>query len=347
LLVLFVLWLGVSPLFSFHPEREFDYWITAFKIQIMGLAALILVGNRADLHRLVWVLALSIGFYSIKGGLFTIATGGSYRVWGPADSFIEENNSLALATIMTVPLFRYLQLQSENKWLKRGCLAALVLSTFSALGSQSRGGLLALLAMTGFLWLKSRKKLVFGLLLLVALPFALMLMPESWYERMSTIQTYDQDTSALARINSWHTAWNVALARFPIGGGFSMWSPEVFSRYAPNPGIVFVAHSIYFQVLGEHGFMGLFLFFAVFVLAWLNGGWIVRATRERPDLTWARDLAAMCQVSIIGYAVGGAFLSLTYFDLPYYIVIILIVLRRLVRIELDKPLIPGEIGTMP
>jgi probable O-glycosylation ligase (exosortase A-associated) len=154
---------------------------------------------------------------------------------------------------------------------------------------------------------------------------------------MATIQTYDQDASALARINSWWTAWNLAVDRFPIGGGFAMYTPDVFALYAPHPEIVFVAHSIYFQILGEHGFVGLALFLAVFGLSWLNGSWIVRNTNGRPDLAWAQDLAAMCQVSLIGFAVGGAFLSLTYFDLPYYIVISLIVLRILVKRELAAP----------
>lgn len=105
-------------------------------------------------------------------------------------------------------------------------------------------------------------------------------------------------------------------------------------RYAPDPTQVLVAHSIYFQILGQHGFIGLALFLMVFGFTWLNFSWIVRSAKVMADMEWARDLAAMCQVSLVGYAVGGAFLNLTYFDLPYYIVVISIVLRRLVRLEL-------------
>jgi putative inorganic carbon (hco3(-)) transporter len=80
----------------------------------------------------------------------------------------------------------------------------------------------------------------------------------------------------------------------------------------------------------------LFLYILMFGLAWLNGGWVLRNTKQIPELAWARDLAAMCQVSLVGFAVGGAFLSLTYFDLPYYIIVILIVLRGLVMQQLAK-----------
>ena len=160
-------------------------------------------------------------------------------------------------------------------------------------------------------------------------------MPESWTERMSTIRTYEQDASAMGRINAWIMTWNLAVDRFPIGGGFAIWEPDVYLRYAPDPSMVLVAHSIYFHILGQHGFMGLGLFLLVFGFAWLNARWVIANTRNRADLTWARDLAAMCQVTLVGYAVGGAFLSMTYFDLPYYIVVVLILLRGFVMRDLQ------------
>lgn len=337
-LVLFVLWLGVSPLFSFHPDQEFALWIQPIKIQFMILIALFLVGTRDQLHKLTWVLALSVGFFGIKGGVFTIVSAGNHRVWGPVGSFIADNNTLALAIIMAVPLFRYLQLHSNNPWVRRGCAAAIILCVVSAIGSQSRGAFLALAAMGFFLLMKSRQKGLITVLMLAALPIAWWLMPESWSNRMSTIQTYDEDASAMGRINSWWMAWNLAVDRFPIGGGFSITSSDVFARYAPDPTRVLVAHSIYFQILGHHGFVGLALFLLIFGFAWLNAGWVMRNTKGHPGLLWARDLAAMCQVSLIGYAVGGAFLNLTYFDLPYYIVVILVVLRSLVKQYLEMPI---------
>jgi probable O-glycosylation ligase (exosortase A-associated) len=199
--------------------------------------------------------------------------------------------------------------------------------------------------MGAFLFMKTRNKGLIAVVMLLGGPIAFVLMPGQWFDRMSTIETYDKDASALGRINAWHTAWNLAVDRFPIGGGFAMYEPDVFARYAPNPRDLHAAHSIYFQILGEHGFVGLLLFLGIFGFTWMNGSWIVRKAKERADLEWARDLAAMCQVSLIGYAVGGAFLSLTYFDLPYYLVVILLVLRRIVSAELaagkDKVEVPA------
>ena len=335
-LILFVLWLGVSPLFSFRPDLEFEKWLQPTKIIFMALMAMVLVGNRDQLQKLVWVLALSVGAFGIKGGLFTLASGGSYRVWGPPGGAISDNNSLAVALVMTVPLFRYLQLHSSNKWIKRATIAAMALCAISAIGSQSRGAFLAMGAIGVFLWTKSRQKGLIGLLVIAALPIAWFAMPESWTARMSTIQTYDQDASALGRINAWHMAWNLAVDRFPIGGGFAVDNADVFLRYAPDPTNILVAHSIYFQVLGQHGFMGLALFLMVFGFTWLNFGWVVRNTKAVTGMEWAHDLAAMSQVTLTGYAVGGAFLNLAFFDLPYYLVVISVILRGLVRAGLRE-----------
>ncbi|UCV17324.1 putative O-glycosylation ligase, exosortase A system-associated [Ferribacterium limneticum] len=336
LLIFFVLWLGVSPLFSFHTELEFEMWLKPIKVLFMCLVALLLVGSREQVHQVIWILALSVGFYGVKGGIFTILTAGAHRVWGPDGTFIADNNTLALAIVMTVPLFRYLQLHSTNKWVRLGCLAAIILCVVSAFGSQSRGAFLALTAMGSFLFIKSRNKGLIAVLVLIAIPMVLMFMPESWFARMQTMKEYEQDQSAMGRINAWWMAWNLAVDRFPIGGGFAVYALDVFARYAPDPSNLKVAHSIYFQILGEHGFGGLALFLLIFILSWSNGAWVVRNAKGGGELLWAYDLAAMCQVSLIGYAVGGAFLSLTYFDLPYYIVIVLIVLRGMVKSALNK-----------
>lgn len=335
-LIIFVLWLGVSPLFSFHLDEELARWLQPIKIIFMTLVALVIVGNREQLQKLVWTLVLSLGFFGIKGGLFTIATGGSYRVYGPPGGAISDNNGLALALTMIIPLFRYLQLHAENIWARRACLAGMILCAVSAIGSQSRGAFLALGAIGIFFWVKSRKKGLIGLLALAALPIAWFLMPESWSERMTSIGSYNTEGSAMGRINAWTMAWNLAVDRFPIGGGFAVDNADVFLRYAPDPTNVLVAHSIYFQVLGQHGFAGLALYLTVLIFTWLNFGWIVRHSKAVTGMEWARDLAAMSQVCLIGYATGGAFLNMAYFDLFYYIVAISIILRGLVKLEIIK-----------
>jgi probable O-glycosylation ligase (exosortase A-associated) len=306
------LWMCVSPLFPIAGKEDYDLWLRALKMIFMVLVAFAVVGTREELDKLVWVLTMSVAFFGIKGGLFVVATAGSYRVWGPAGSYIEENNALAIALLSAIPLLRYLHLQARKFWLRQALLASMFLCFFSAVGSYSRGALIAMVAMGAYFWVKGRQKVLVGVIVVAAIPVMFSVMPDRWVERMTTIQSYSEDRSAQGRINAWWNAWNLARDRFPIGGGFNIYVPQVFARYSPIPEYVHAAHSIYFQILGEHGFGGLALYLLIFGAAWWNGGWVIRRARDRPDLAWARDLGAMIQVSLIAFGVGGAFLSLTY-----------------------------------
>jgi len=315
-----------------------------------------LLNTRRHVHTLMWILAGSVAFYGVKGGLFTLRGGGEDLVWGPLGSFIEDNNSLALATVMTIPLLRYLQLQAKRRWVRYTLLAAMLLCGLSALGSHSRGALLAIGAMLAILCFKSRAKVLTSLGLLLLVPIAIGFMPEKWEERMLSIQSYDEDASAMGRINAWSMAYNLAKDRPLTGGGFEIYTPEVFARYAPNPTDLHAAHSIYFQMLGEHGFVGLFLFLLLGLVVWRDASWIDRHARRREGWQWACDLARMVQVSLVGYAVGGTFLNLGYYDVPYYLMAAVVLTRTLVEKQLRsadqaapaaprqalRPMAPGE-----
>ena len=134
----------------------------------------------------------------------------------------------------------------------------------------------------------------------------------------------------MGRINAWKMAYNLACDRF-FGGGFEIYDRTVFALYAPMPDDVHAAHSIYFQALGEHGFMGLGLYILLAVLTWRKAAWILKATTGMDEFKWAANLARMIQVSMVGFAVGGAFLSLLYYDVPYYLMAIVVSTAALVE----------------
>lgn len=329
-LMLFMLWVCITYPFSFSTGDSYSMLTRVLKIDFMILVALVVLHTRKHIELLVWVLVFSLGFYGVKGGLFTLATGGSYRVWGPPGSFIEGNNEVALALIMTIPLMFYLREQASKIWQRHAWLGAMMLCAIAAIGSQSRGALLAIVAMLALLWLRGRQKMLFGLLIVLGGVLLLAFMPDAWHERMDTISTYKSDASAMGRINAWWMTWNLARDHF-FGGGFAIYDLTTFRLYAPEPENVHAAHSIYFQVLGEHGFIGLFLFLAMWLATWRSAGWLRRNAAGDTHTDWAAMLGAMCQVSLLGYAVGGAFLSLAYFDLPYNLVVLVVLARRWVE----------------
>jgi putative inorganic carbon (hco3(-)) transporter len=335
LLLIFVGWMFFTTFFAFYPELAWKHWDKVWKVQLMVFLTAMIIKERQHLHWMIWIIALSLGYYGVKGGIFTIVHGGVYRVQGPAGTFFGGNNEMALVLAMLVPLIRYLHLQATQNWVRWGLASAMVLSGVAAIGSQSRGGMLAMAAMGLFLWLKSRHKVAMAIYITLTVAIMVSVMPQEWYDRMYTIKAYQEDSSAQGRINSWHTAFNVAKDRI-TGGGFEMFKPPTFRQYAPNPHRAHDVHSIYFEVMGEHGFIGFGMFILLAVLTWLRANQVIRECKNDPQRKWAADLAAMIQVSLVGYGAGGAFLGLAYFDLTYHLVIILLLGAKFAGV-LGKP----------
>jgi probable O-glycosylation ligase (exosortase A-associated) len=330
-LLLLVLWMTFTTFFAFYPQLAWTQWEKVMKIMLMVFITPLVINDRHKLRLLVWVIVLSLGFYGIKGGIFTILHGGVYRVQGPEGSFIGGNNELALALLMTIPLMRYLQLTEPRRILRLGLAAGMTLTALAAIGSQSRGALVGAAVMGTIFWWKSRNKFTTAFLVVLAAGLVYLIMPPQWYERMQTIQTYEEDASAQGRINAWWTAYNVAKARL-TGGGFEMFQRPTFALYAPEPDNVHDVHSIYFEQLGEHGFPGLALWLLLGFLTWRTGSWVIRRAKNDPQRKWAADLAAMGQVTLMAYYAAGAFLGLSYFDL-YYHVLMLIILSKVILLK--------------
>jgi len=322
----FILWMTLSWLLGLGVAEDYEQWKKVLKINGMVLVGLMILHSRKHIVAMMWVCAGSLALLGAKGGFFTLLNGGNYRVWGPEGSFIGGNNEFALALVVTIPLLRFLQLQVKHWFVKYALAATMLLCAAAALGSHSRGALLAIAAMTLTLWWRGKRKFGMGLLLvLIAVPLVAF-MPDTWSNRMLTIQTYEEDASAMFRISAWWSAWNSAF-HYPFGVGFNSARAELFARFSPYPDVVLAAHSIYFQVLGNHGFIGLALFMAVWISTWLSAGWLRTRKNLAPQEQWCADLGAMCQVALVGYAAGGAFLSLAYFDLPYNIMAMVVLTR--------------------
>ena len=346
---LFMGWMTVSWLMGLDIKGDYIQWTKVMKIDLMVLVGLMVLHSKKHVIALAWVSAGSLALLGVKGGIFTLLGGGAERVWGPPGSFIEDNNEFGLALIMTIPIVRFLQLQVRNAWGKRALLVAMLLCATAALGTQSRGALLAISAMALLLWWRSRNRFVGGALILLTSASLLSFMPESWFNRMHTIDNYQQDGSALGRLSAWSNAWHLAFD-YPFGVGFNAGRQELFDKYSSAPEVgARAAHSIYFQVLGNHGFGGLALFLLFLFLTWRCASWLRTHASRIPEAHWCADLGAMVQVSLMGYLVGGAFLSLAYFDLPYDLMIMVVVARVWVTSKAwtREPVYPPGWRTLP
>jgi probable O-glycosylation ligase (exosortase A-associated) len=334
LMAVFAAWVSFTTLFAAYPEHAQAKWDRTIKILLLnGFVTLGLITTRQRLDALIWVMVLSLGFFALRGAAFTLLTGGIYRLQGPSSSFIADNNSFGVALLMTIPLLRYLQLTARRRWMRWGLAIPLVCLLIAVLGTYSRGAVVGLAVTVVALLVKSRHRMRLALLAGVALAGAVQLMPEHWHERVASILAYKEDASAQARIESWRYALDVVREHPVVGGGF-----EIFrgNEVATSAGYR-AAHSIYFEALAEHGYVGLALFLALGIGAYVSAGSVIRRARDEQDLSWAADLAGMVQVSLAAYATAGLFLSLATFDLYYHLVSIVVITQALVR----QSLAPG------
>jgi len=336
MLLVFILWMLFTTFYAFYPDLAWEQWGKVWKIMLMTYVTMMLINTRQKLDWLVWVIVLSLGLYGVKGGIFTILTGGSFRVQGPLGSFISGNNEMGLALIMIIPLMRYLQLQAKNFWIGQGLSVSMLLTAIAAIGSQSRGALIGMAVMGSFLAIKSRNKFVILLFLLVGIASVATIMPQEWRDRISTIKNYEEDDSAQGRLNAWATAFNLAKHR-ATGGGFETFQPGLYYLYGDHTKKLSStdAHSIYFEVMAEHGFVGFAMFMLLAWFTWNTGSRMRRLARKGEETRWGADLASMLQVSLMGYASAGAFLGLAYFDLYYTLIAIMVVGNILVKDQIQ------------
>ncbi len=326
----FIFWMNVSTFMAIDRPYSMLEWDRTMKIMLFAVLTMILIRNKKQMNALIWTVVLSLGFFGVKGGFFSIITGGNYLVWGPPGSFINGNNALGLALTMTMPLMLYLFQQSEDKRIKWALLAMMALTALAVLTTHSRGAFLALGTMGVVFWYYSSRKFLIGIVLVVVAIFMWNLMPEAWHERIFSIGSYQEDGSALGRINAWYFAVNLANDYPLTGGGFGTFMPELFQLYAPEPDDFHDAHSIYFEVLAEHGYVGLVMFLMIGAGTIISSARTISIAKKREDLKWVAALSRMIIVSLCAYSVGGAFLGLAYFDLYWHFVATTIILRSIV-----------------
>ncbi|MGZ8940866.1 MAG: putative O-glycosylation ligase, exosortase A system-associated, partial [Limisphaerales bacterium] len=327
-IILFMLWMGVSQIFSLRPEYSWYYFNEFIRVMIFVYLSMILVRTKARIHAMVLILCISIGFYSVKGGIFTILTGGGHHVLGPMMTMIADRNHMGGAAVFILPLLNYIRMQTEVFWIRILFLFSIVLTVFAALGTHSRGAFIALALIAVPFWWRSRHRLMLAVVLLPLAVGALNFMPESWSARMQSIAAAGEDSSFQGRVDAWIIATEIALRNPLTGGGFRVaYLQDVADAYLSEPRQARAAHSIYFEILGSMGFVGLALFVSIIVLAFRNASWIRRHTKDQSSLQWARDLASMAQISLMAYCIAGAALSLEFWEGPWLMFVILARLR--------------------
>jgi len=339
--VLFAIWVTITSCFALAPDSMvWSKWLETEKILFMCLVGYALTTTRDRLNQLIWAVVLALGVWGVKGAIVSLLHGGT-MIHGPDQGRNADNNHFAVALILILPLLLYRWQLAVDRRLRWGLMAMTALVTLACVFTYSRGGLLGLLAAATVFSLRSRAKLPAALVVLAIGLCIYAFAPKAWFNRMGTIETYQEDASAGARLTMWQRSLRIAANHPVMGGGFNVlyWpnavNPLLIGTTIPRMTQGRAAHSSYFEVLTEHGYIGLALFLVIGIYSWLNCSWLARLTRERSDLAWANLLGRTGQAALVGYWVAGAFASLAYLDEYWGIVFMFDAARRIVAREIS------------
>ena len=339
ILAMLTIWLSLSTYFSPGQASSMETLTSFIKVLALVLMVNFLLYKKSRLIAFIGIIVLSIGYWGIKGGLTLIGGGGVFT--GPEKSMIGDRNHLALAVALSIPLMNFFRIHLANRWLSLGFAGAMLLSAMSVVASQSRGGFVALLVAAVGLWFVSQKKargliagvLAFGLIFAFA--------SDKWWDRIETIQSAEQDSSFQGRLDAWKIAINIANDRVFGLGLRNIQNRVLAAPYVPPDSKgARAAHSIYFEVLSDAGWVALFLFLAFYLSAVWEGERAKRIARNYVEMAWIYNLTCMIQISLLVYAVGGAALSMAYWGIPLILAISLAILRRMAvaaRREIEAP----------
>jgi probable O-glycosylation ligase (exosortase A-associated) len=281
-------WFGITsmlstsnPVFVHHTADTWQHLGDVSKVLLMTVAMIVAVDSFERLRILVIVTASCFGLYVLKSLPFIILTGGAFRLYGPPKSMIADNNDFGLALNMTLPLFFFLA-QAETDRRLKWLFGFFCLITIPAIFfTYSRGAVFGLVVIGLLLCLRMKGRVLLIPVVLIAVAIAAVFAPEGWRQRMNPDNAVD--ASARERFNAWAFSWNLA-QDYPIaGGGLSTFTPELFGRYAPVVQDIHGPHSVYFGVLAEHGFTGLFLYLGLVVSCLASLLRLARAARHYED----------------------------------------------------------------
>jgi probable O-glycosylation ligase (exosortase A-associated) len=323
LFVLLLIWFTVTTLLTPDvPHAAKDQWIKVMKIYAGIFPTFFLINSKEKLKWLIITIALSFGLIGMKGGIFALATGFNYRVWGPDNTFYGGNNEIALALNITLPLLILCAKEFKNKRVKAFFYGTFILSICSVIASRSRGAFLTLCAVLFALIVTSKRKRLAVPVLLIGLILFVPRLPDVWTARMETLHNIEEDASAMGRIGAWKYAYHRALANPVTGGGF-----ETFRMYVRD------VHSAYFEILGEHGFVALTFWISLLFGTMIALERLRKQALSIEELQWMPAYARAVQLSLFAYAVGGAFLGAAYWDIFYHLVSLCVIMKVLLHKE--------------
>jgi putative inorganic carbon (HCO3(-)) transporter len=342
-------WVTCTLIWAQAPDPAWEKWDWAFKTLAFSAFIPYVIRSRVQIEAFVQVYVFSLAANFLPFGIKVLISGGGYGMnlgLQQGNSGLSEGGLLSTACLMTVPLavflFKHGQLISKLKIVRLGYLVVAGLAIVTAIGTYERSALIGLVVLAGYMWVRTKNKIGFGIIVAIAACFIIYTSSSAWNARISTVRNFEKENSAYTRILVWR--WTLGFtATHPLGGGFQTYvinHIEVPGN-GDNPGHIEFGrafHSIYFEVLGEHGYPGIVIFLTLAGTMFVKLRQLARRARSHPELQWVVGLADALQSGLAVFMSAGAFVGIAFQPMFWYFISLGVCLNAYMwRVECQQP----------
>jgi len=348
LFILYFIWVTISVILSDVAPNSLNFrWENFFKMFVFYIMACKILSKKIHLDFMLWMLIISYGALGCGEGLKYIISGGGHTVYG-INGINGDNNFAAVMLLTTLPLTSYILGQTKTKILKTGLMGVVLLLVAGILATNSRGAFMGLSILGIYFFIKSERKFLVFFVLVFIITVAYNLLPDSWFERMNTIENAEEDGSFMSRVISWKMSILIAMDNPIFGGGLrAVEDYYTWHHYkadfgllsfipSPPPGGIYAAHSMFFQVLGDVGFVGLAIYLCLLATVFFKIGSLIRKAKKYQVGDWVVHLLKMIQVSLVVYCASGALISAAHTELLFFLFIIVHVIGEKIIYPVEK-----------
>lgn len=335
LMLVLLAWCGYTTMTADFPVEAMTKWNWVWKAIVAGVFLPLTLRTRLRIEALSLFMVLCASTIIINGGMKTATSGGGYGVLNlmvDNNSGLYEGSIISCVAVSLIPLILWLANHGTifpQDWKTKGfayalCFACLLMPV----GTEARTGLVCIVILAGMMLLRSKRRFVYGPLMLVAALVAVPFLPASFTQRMGTIENHEGDESASTRVAVWK--WTLDYVKqHPGGGGFDNYLQNSFTYFAQSTvtdgggtrierrlvtdhGRAY--HSAYFELLGEQGYFGFFIWALIHGLCLIRTERLRRLYRNRdgPDERWIAPYAIALQQGHVIYMIGSAFVGIAY-----------------------------------
>ena len=192
LLILLQIPFILSAVFAVNSQLSWPPLLDFLKVLLMALMILVVVQTERDLQLLLLIIALSVGAVGAKFGLWGIYHGGVQFNSGYG-GMMSDNNALALALTMCIPLCWFGRDLTKSVWIKWALTGAIITSTAAIIMTYSRGAAICLAVGVLLIAWRSRHRFLVATVSAVTIAVFISLVGLRYMDRLATLRDVTQD----------------------------------------------------------------------------------------------------------------------------------------------------------